>query len=336
MSLLLNSPNTFVRCCRGNTEESTQAATALRTASAVVLEGQTLLTWFFLNEAYGIALWECAVGQTLRMLIGEATFHDIRKVQEDLSSGHDRVGARQVGYQTVPAVSSGEAIRVSAQRLAGLVEFLKSRCVIVPGPSLNAIPANRREILLKAFGRPALESIILAKASDAVLWTDDFAVAELARELFTCRRVWTQLGCRELLPAETTAKVTWALLAFKYEFTSLSVDEALHAARDAQWENAKFPLDQVMSYFSRSSPGPEELIAIALRLVVEAWTQPVLGLQAQAITFRLLTEIAKREDGRRLVNFINVSVNAMFGLNVIAGGHAKASIHEWLHLNNWL
>lgn len=335
MSLLLHSPNSLVRCCRGNTEEAAQASDALRNAETIVLEGQTLLTWFLLHEAYEIALWDHAVQWRGKIIIGESTFDDIRQVQEDLASGKDRMGARQVGFEMLPAITSGEALKASGERLAELVTFIK-RCTIVPGSTLNAIPAHRREILLKAFGRSALEAMILAHANDAILWTDDFAVAEIARELFNCRRVWTQLYCRELVPAEMTTRVTWAMLALRYEFTSLGVDEALRAGREAQWENNKFPLNQVLSYFNRSSPGPDGLVRIALRLLVEVWTQPLLGLQAQNLTFRLLSEIVKRDDGRQLIHAVNVRIDRVFGLNVVAAGHAKASIRDWLHLNNLL
>lgn len=93
------------------------------------------------------------------------------------------------------------------QRVDTFLARIRSLVTVKPREGFARRRPEQREELIVLFGEPTAAAIGEAAATGAVLWTDDIAVAEVAKELVGEKRVWTQLVFRELvgqgdLPAE--------------------------------------------------------------------------------------------------------------------------------------
>jgi hypothetical protein len=72
------------------------------------------------------------------------------------------------------------------------LDRLPSMVRIEPGHRLAEIDAEVRQTLIDLFGEDTAEAVAFAAREGAVLWTDDLAVAEIARSELGVRRIWSQ------------------------------------------------------------------------------------------------------------------------------------------------
>src|SRR6202030_4093598 len=114
------------------------------------------------------------------------------------------------------------------------------------------------EELVGHFGLHGAESIMLASMPGHVLWTDDRVIANVARNEFGVRRIWTQsafmarVQAGTLDPAEL-ATATTRLAGWGYTFTTPSLETLMRAGAVSEWDCNQFPLRQALDQFATDS-----------------------------------------------------------------------------------
>jgi hypothetical protein len=320
----------FIRCSNGNPQEQEGGVSALQTASAVVFEQTAILTWCLLRTFFDVDVLSAIRQWTVERLVAERTMADLHELHRGLMSGHDRMGTARIGHDVRPQITPGERLREAGVRLGEILDFLKNECSVIPGTTLPGLMPDVRDQMIKLSGRAGVESMVLAQSRGALLWTDDLPTAILAAHHLGCRRVWTQVTTRQICDQDLATRVTFGLISLNYEFTSVSPNEISAAAAAARWDLNTWPLKQVLDYFARESPAVEGLVALACHLLRETWTHPVLGTQPTAITWRLLSRLGSRPDGRRAIHVIKARLDAVFGMHVVSAKQLRHIIDQWL------
>ena len=75
---------------------------------------------------------------------------------------------------------------------------------------------------------------------------------------------------------------------------------------------------------------PAGLLGVASELLKEVWIDPVMGLQGQQVTRRILDRLGNRTDGRELVRTLARNADDLFGMNVLAAVRLKRIAMDWL------
>lgn len=104
------------------------------------------------------------------------------------------------------------------------MQCVEKNVTVLPVPELAAFDTDRRETLEKLLGREGLESAILSLRPGSILWTDDLAVAEIAKSELGTERVWTQAAIeslvnRGLIDRSTADECHAKLLGFGFQST---------------------------------------------------------------------------------------------------------------------
>src|SRR5438067_140538 len=77
--------------------------------------------------------------------------------------------------------------------LGTLRDTVREACQVRPCPQAAGLDPRRREDVVQVIGRHNLDSMLLAAAPDAALWTDDLLLGVIGQTEFRASRVWTQV-----------------------------------------------------------------------------------------------------------------------------------------------
>jgi hypothetical protein len=291
-----------------------------------------------LSHHFGINLSEQLKNWPFRCLVTEKAVDNLDRIQREWAQGNDRLSSIRVGNQLVPQITSGDILKQAADRMGSFVSTIREHCEIVEGSTLPEFDIDLKDFMVRACGRASAESIRLAATRNAVLWTDDNIVALLATDKAGAKRVWTQiaigyLATRVDYDPPIVTRLALSLLQMKYDFTAISVTDALFAAREAKWSVDIAPFKFVLDQLARPNIRVEGIAAVTGAIIMELWFSPVLSLQAQDVTQRILDRLGQREDGLKIIRDLHAAVDRMFGLHVVGAANVKRIIENWLRFN---
>jgi len=153
----------------------------------------------------------------------------------------------------------------------GYMQCIERNVSVIPVPQLATLTPERRDLLEKIMGRYGLESVLLALSPGYILWTDDFAVGEVAKSEFGVERAWTQAIVEHVanvgLMDRSVADEAYAkLVAFNYQSTHFTGTVMIAALRVSNGSVDAFPMRQMIRAFE---PIPSTNPSIAFRLLAE-------------------------------------------------------------------
>lgn len=300
-----------IRCCRGAVGELEGVAEALSSNAPVVIEPSALATLFFSDQYEQLKL---LAG---RCVICEGALKEYVELRQKFSSGSRGFVSKFKGQYQFREDDPPERER-QVQRLDKFLSEIRPLVTMKSGESLADLPADKRDELIKIFGQPTAEAIAVAKATGAVLWTDDIAVAEITRQnLGVEKRVWTQAVFKLVAPPEVFADITMFLLHWRYFFTRLEPEVVIAACRKASWNPEDPSVLRIVDWLKMPELLPDgavQMCAISLRLI---WKEGIEVAQKQGVAKALLGAILARQDGRQAVAFIRGGLK-----EIMQGDHA--------------
>lgn len=324
-----------IRSCFGSADEVRRADEVAANAASLVLDITALVTLYLLSTYAGIAPDEIFANWNSAGYISEFSLVALKQFRKKLQEGGERMGPIAIGGRVLPQITSEEEVkRVAELRLPNLeavIAFASKRLTVVPGSTLSSIPSKLRDDLVRAIGRPSAESLHIAAVNTAVLWSDDRVVNEIARTENGTGYAWTQAICRRLLRdrPDTLRTVTLQLLDLRYVGTLIDINDLAFAGQTASWDPDRYPLRAIIDQLVNAAISPEWTLRVMGISIRNSWSDPVLGLQAQKLTQRVLDRVGKRPDGTLLIHALERSLPELFGLHVVAAENVKQMVRNW-------
>ena len=181
---------------------------------------------------------------------------------------------------------------------------------------------------------------MIASRKDHVIWTDDIVVSVLATERNPAahRRIWTHSLSESMFQSGIVDEDTFVthsatLILCGYRFFGLTARIMLKACAMAEWNARVNGLDFVFEQFSDNRVVSINLAQIAAEYLALVFLEPLTYETRRSFTDRLLTAMAKRNDGRAAIDATMKLVPGAFGLNVIGTDVAITTIRSWLSAN---
>jgi len=167
-----------------------------------------------------------------------------------------------------------------------------------------------------------------------VLWTDDLVAAELARQEFACRRVWTQFvftyfTAKGSIDATACESLTAQLMAMEYYYTKPTVATVMHAFEEAEGDVDKAPLAQVLDWFGDPNVRLEGQYFICCGSIKGIWQKCAIESTAQQATIRILDRLSQRPGGFKVIDGLLESIERIFNVDVLNAQNAKETIIGW-------
>ena len=329
---LANSKDVFVRCCSGSNEERDQAAKVLESCNTVVLDMSAISSLFLLDRLDILESWSADI------VVSRNTVNELRQmvVNKELI-GKKETGVllkTDAGHAFVENTADQKADDID--KLRRLVSAIEDNCKVESCQALAKLDPQKRELLVEAFGQYGAESILLAATvPKAVLWTDDFAQAGLARSEHGVSRVWTQLVIGKLaelgvVKPEVFLDASAKLFGYGYYFTGQNANIIRHAGIIAEWKIDKWPFSQTLSIFAEESLDLMQVLQLAGDFIKLLYQESLLPENRSIIMIKILENIAKKEGGVQGIRYLLGALPAIFGMNVIGLARATETISSWL------
>lgn len=313
-----------IRCCRGTQEERQRAEEAISGEAPIIIESSALATLFFSGHIQQLQL---VAG---RCVVCEGVIEEYVELRRKLaSSSHASVGKIKGKY----LFSEDDPTERQRQidRLEDFISTLRSMVTIRSGESLAKLPAERRAELIDLFGEACAEAIAEAASTGGVLWTDDIAVAEVAKEIVgVVNRVWTQIVFRKLAPSEVYIDLTLFLLHWRYFFTRIEPEVVLAACHTGSWNGDAPSLLRIIEWLGMpeiTNYGAAAQCVLSLRLI---WREGIEVKQKEDVARQLLRAIHRRPGGRQTLKIIARNLPAIFVTEVTASSQCGAIIRQVL------
>ena len=197
-------------------------------------------------------------------------------------------------------------MNVRKKDVTDFIAWVRSTCIVEGGSALADVQNKKRRHLIELFGQATAECVAIAMKTRAVLWTDDYAVAEIARNELGVRRVWTQTIAEQMCEAnklayESLRDLSIWLVSLGYAFTRVTPHVVIEAARQSGWDAHRLPFAAVARWFGTSGVKPEGVVGILAGSLPALWQDPPMANQREDLTKAIALNVARREDGTELL-----------------------------------
>ena len=330
LASLAQQEGQFVKCTLGTPEERRQATFALQTAVVVVVDISAIAT----IRLIGIEnlLLEA---RRFRFQMSEGTFNELQEtLVGDLFSGstsgtiHHREGVASFTEETADQKSGR---RVKDQEF---LDRLKAAVEVVPVLELSALDPVKREPLEKMFGQYGAEAMILATNPESVLWTDDLIQAELAKNEFGVKRVWTELVAEQtalagLITEAEKERVVASLIGMEYSVTSFDSSAMLRAVEMSEATPWRIPLKQFVDIFRKPTGNLQGLLGIFVDFIRKLYLEPHVPQTRCKVVTALLDALWVSFPLRSALLRLRKVSTQFFGLNCVGQQQFEECFDQW-------
>ena len=320
-----------VRCCHGSVEEHEQAAKALRSCNALVLDMSAIASLFLLDRLDILENW------SIDLVVSINTVNELRRmIANEAQLRSNQLGVlRQTEIGHAFEERTAEQKKADIEKLRHLVEMVEANCKVKPCEALAAMEPEKRETIIKCFGRYGAEAVLLAAVPGGVLWTDDFAQAALGRSEHGVSRVWTQFVIEAraesgMVALETFFDASAKLLGYRYSFTISNPQIVRQAGVIGEWKVDGWPLSQALSVFAEEAVDLEQILRLAAGFLRLLYQESLLSTTKANITVKILENIAKKKGGIQGIRHLHKALPSLFSLNVVGRMDATATVDAWL------
>lgn len=305
VAFLATTPKVGLRCCAGSVGERQAAFDSFERAEAVIIDLNAIGTLILLG------IFDQLRHMPIRVVVAQETVNALLEmlleqtgVVESESGVYTKMGS---AFGFIPI--SREEKKSRAERLEQIVTFLREYCEVASCRDLSRMPPERRKELIGAFGLAGAQSIVLAKKSNRVLWTDDWTVATFANGLGVSR-IWTQLVLASVTKEKTfmtkgkAAEAMAKLIGYGYEFTWTNELTLMAACKLSGWELSKWPLSQVLDQIRSDNIEMLPLLQIVACFIADLEKQGVLESKTRELVYMCLSRLANRKDRSHIFHIL--------------------------------
>ena len=326
-----SSPELPIRCCAGTAEEFVRAEALLESDDKIVADSSVIATLFALS------IHEKIDSLPKRHIISEGTLDLFRRVSQDpnLLFSKRRMGAFR-GKMFVHEITDDQ-LEEQKESFQNFYSWIEKNFESRGGIGRAELDSASRKELELAFGEETAESVGLAIAEKAILWTDDHAIAVTVGNKLLTNRVWTDVLFESYrrsnhLPDKALAEIKLALIDFGYTFTRLEFETAKLGFQRSNWSCSARPLNRLIDWFHNSGILGPGAVAHAANMLEFAWRQAPLGHQPVEFTKAICRSIAKREDAETVLRALVAVVGTKFGIDVVSKRECLKIIASQLEL----
>ena len=296
-----------IRCCRGTDYEFAGAEEALSENGKIVADPSAIATLFVL------AIHKHLDSLPSRFLISAGTLDLFRRIAQDPSGMFAKRRMGTIRGRMFLREFSDDELNAGIENFREFYRWIESNFETRGGIGKADIPLNKRNELETIFGDATVESIGVASQESAVLWTDDFAVAEMVQDELIAQRVWTDVlfeffAKHQIASPELLTRIKLRLVDFGYVFTRLNNDSTKLAFKESNFDSTIRPLSSVVNWLHSSGIVPIGAFQHSAFMLRHAWNNAPLGHQPLQFTSALCRSLAKRTDGVEVLVLLKESL----------------------------
>ncbi len=331
--LLTSQEEPGLKCCIGDVNLRRSAQTSLNTnpKPKIVIDVLALLT------IHGLEGADIVVKHYGKFLISQSTIDVFNELVTNCkgmqAKGFMSVGKQ--GDQYVKEEITADQLKKNSEYLKGILAWIKKNCVITPCHEALKLDADKREELYKLFGISSIDSILIAKQEDALLYSDDERLRSFALGSYSVQGVWTQAVIENLLNLGIISNEKYQdfvirLVNSNYVFTSINSDTLIEATKQSQWKPDRNFMKMVSLLNGKKCDDIPAIIVVS-DYIQKLINQPIFIDDPKNICFVVLDNAIKdRLNKPEFLQRLEIRLNKLFMLSPTKLSEAKLILAAWL------
>jgi hypothetical protein len=308
-----------------------RASALLEENHPIVVDESALATLYFLNFHRKEALLPS------NLLVSEGTLDRFRRVVQDPDILFSKRRTGKSNGRLYFHEFTDQELNEAIENFKSFYAWIEANFERKGGLGTTQIPVDVRDEIQKMYGVEAAESIGLAIAEKAVLWTDDQFLAAKAEELLFSNRVWTDLMLEHLdeskgLNSQTFCELKVQLVNFGYLFTRVNPRMLKSAGEQCNWQVDSQPLRSVIDWLHVSNVSVVGAAVIGLKLIHLGWTESTLAHTRERIVREICRSIGKRADATLVLHSIDRQLTKIFGFDVTSEEWCRQTVRNEIRL----
>lgn len=321
------APDKCIRCSLGTEPELRDAKTHLSGGAPIVLDTSAISTLAIINRL------DILPPLKSRVVVPEAAIQTFRKLRNEVSRPID--GGR-IGIVDGEPFLIEESASVRMERLDLLEHVISTLTTFesVGGRDIASLSPKARELLARMDDGTS-HAIAIARGRSAILWTDDFAIARLARGEFGIKSFWTMAACLHLtklkhLDESQLEDAAVDLIARNYRYTPVAPLTVYRAVERGEWDPDHHVVARILARIATS----EEFLPSSWYPVIEAtvavlWRRADDLEQPRRVTFALIEQLSRTKEGDKVINALYERAERLMGAHLLAAASLRMIIEEW-------
>jgi hypothetical protein len=235
-SYIISKPELGIKCCAGTVEERITALSLIQYKPRLIADIITLII------LHSIEAKDAIIREFGKLGISQTTL-DI--VNDSIRRWNENPPAMTLSFddkdnKVERMVFESEDVERNLQYLKGLKEWIQTNCEVLPCKAALKLSREQKDELNEVIGQPFIDTILIAKESGNLLYSDDAVLRGFALQEFGINGVWTQALLLNLLVAKTLERSTYnkvviQLVLLNVYYTSIDSYVLLEAARISNW-----------------------------------------------------------------------------------------------------
>ena len=331
--LLTSQEEPGLKCSIGdvNLRRNAQASLNTNPKPKIVIDVLALLT------IHGLESADIIVKHYGKFLISQATIDVITELITNRkgmqSKGFLSLGKQ--GDQYVKQEITADQLKRNTEYLKGILAWIKKNCVITPCHEALKLDSDKREELYKLFGISSIDSILIAKQENALLYSDDERLRSFAAGSYNVQGVWTQAVIENLLNLGMVSNEKYQdfvirLVNSNYLFTSINSDTLIEVTKQSQWKLDRNFM-KIVSLLNGKKCDDIPAIIVVSDYIRKLLNQPIFIDDPKNICFVVLDNVIKDRDKKtEFLQRLEIRLNKLFILSPSKLSEIKQILVSWL------
>lgn len=239
------------------------------------------------------------------------------------------------GDQYVKQEITADQLKKNTEYLKKILSWIKKNCVITPCHEALKLNADKRDELYKLFGISSIDSILIAKQENALLYSDDERLRSFALGSYKIQGVWTQAVLENLLNLGLLSNEKYQISLIRmvnsnYVFTSINSDTLIEATKQSHWK-ADRDFMKIVSLLHGEKCDDIPAIIVITDYIQKLLNQPIFIDDPQNICFVLLDSAIKDRDNRNeFIKSLAIRLSKLFANSPWKLAQVKQILSAWL------
>jgi tetratricopeptide (TPR) repeat protein len=329
---LISSRGPGLKSANGTIDERRESLIEIRKKPKLIIDPISIMT------IHGIGLADEIVGYFGKPGVAFSTIELMR------TSILEKVGIEAQGYMNVSKEGdkfikeeiTEEQIQKNKEYLESIVKWIGEKCDILPLSVDIPIEIEKKNQNEKLLGKESSDTILIAKESGRILYSDDERLRSFAKNSYDTPGVYTQLLMMEMLDKGVIAREKYAqciikLINSNYYHTGVSKDVILEAAKQSSWRITE-PLTTMVNKLKGKGADLNSAVAVGSEVLREMWGKEEIKIsedEKTEITKYLIDALIEDRSMPETLQRLKLEIDRLFIYDSVNKEKIKSSIRSW-------
>ncbi len=240
---------------------------------------------------------------------------DIQRLRQ-FSGEHGSIGRE--GERYIVATVPKEVTVHNTQFLERVLAFARESCQVMPNTHILELGRERLKQSEFVLGRSSIASILVAKETGCLLYSDDLLLRLVAEHDFSVAGVWTQpmlLNAynQGMLTVEDYCDSVAALALANYYYIPLNILVLMHVLRENKWV-IRSQVEKVFAPLGSADTNTQDAVRIIADLIQNIWAEPISDFHRQQVLDLCLRTLTANRDRLVVLHMLQIALRERFTL----------------------